>query len=108
MVTTIAKKKKEISLEVIGGNAEGVTGSCTKVNSSILNKIKSKSVEMIIVGHLHCDHVGLIPMLFARGNTQAKIIVPENSTSILKEMWYDCCYINKRDIETLNRKGDKS
>lgn len=119
---------------MIGGNAEGVTGSCTKVgffnrtilfelgmiqdnstiwenykvNSSILNKIKSKSVEMIIVGHLHCDHVGLIPMLFARGNTQAKIIVPENSTSILKEMWYDCCYINKRDIETLNRKGDKS
>ena len=79
-----------------------------KVNSSILNKIKSKSVEMVIIGHLHCDHVGLIPMLFARGNTQAKIIVPENSASILKEMWYDCCYINNRDIETLNRKGDRS
>ena len=79
-----------------------------KENSSILNKIKSKSVEMIVIGHLHCDHVGLIPMLFARGNTQAKIIVPENSTSILKEMWCDCCYINNRDIETLNRKGDRS
>ena len=96
----IAKKKKEVSLEVIGGNSEGVTGSCTKIdffgrtilfelgmiqdnstilenykaNSAILNKIKSKSIEMVIVGHLHCDHIALIPMLFARGNTQARII----------------------------------
>lgn len=134
MVSTIAKKKKEVSLEVIGGNAEGVTGSCTKIdffgrtilfelgmiqdnstilenykaNSAILNKIKSKSIEMVIVGHLHCDHIALIPMLFARGNTQARIIVPKNSTSILREMWYDCCYINQRDVETLNRRDDKS
>lgn len=79
-----------------------------KVNSSILNKIKSKSIEMIIVGHLHCDHIGLIPMLFARGNTQARIIVPKDSTSILREMWYDCCYINQRDVETLNRRNNKS
>lgn len=79
-----------------------------KANSAILNKIKSKSIEMVIVGHLHCDHIALIPMLFARGNTQARIIVPKNSTSILREMWYDCCYINQRDVETLNRRDDKS
>ena len=79
-----------------------------KANSAILNKIKSKSIEMVIVGHLHCDHIALIPMLFARGNTQARIIVPKNSTSILKEMWYDCCYINQRDVDTLNRRDDKS
>lgn len=79
-----------------------------KANSAILNKIKSKSIEMVIVGHLHCDHIALIPMLFARGNTQARIIVPKNSTSILREMWYDCCYINQRDVETLNRRNDKS
>lgn len=79
-----------------------------KANSAILNRIKSKSIEMIIVGHLHCDHISLIPMLFARGNTQARIIVPKDSTSILREMWYDCCYINQRDVETLNRRNDKS
>lgn len=78
-----------------------------KANSAILNRIKSKSIEMIIVGHLHCDHISLIPMLFARGNTQARIIVPKDSTSILREMWYDCCYINQRDVETLNRRNDK-
>lgn len=79
-----------------------------KANSAILNKIKSKSIEMVIIGHLHCDHIALIPMIFARGNTQARIIVPKNSTSILREMWYDCCYINQRDVETLNRRDDKS
>lgn len=79
-----------------------------KANSAILNKIKSKSIEMVIVGHLHCDHIALIPMLFARGNTQARIIVPKNSISILREMWYDCCYINQRDVDTLNRRDDKS
>ena len=28
----IGKKKKEVTLEIIGGNATGVTGSCTKIN----------------------------------------------------------------------------
>lgn len=119
---------------MIGGNAEGVTGSCTKVeffgrtilfelgmiqdhntilenyraNCATFNKIKSKSIEMVIIGHLHCDHIALIPMLFARGNSIAQIIVPKNSTPILKEMWLDCAYITQRDCETLNRKGDKS
>lgn len=79
-----------------------------KANCAIMNKVKAKSVEMVIIGHNHCDHIGILPMLFARGNTQARIIVPKDSTSILREMWLDCCYINNRDIETLNRKGDKS
>ena len=123
-----------MSLEVIGGNATGVTGSCTKIdfygrtilfelgmvqdhptilgnyrdNCNILNKIKPKKVEMVIIGHCHCDHIGLIPMLFARGNTSVKIIVPKDSTSILREMWTDTAYINSKDCEALNRNGDKS
>lgn len=130
----MSKKKKEVTLEVVGGNATGVTGSCTKIeffgrtilfelgmvqdnstilenykeNCAILNKVKSKKVEMVIIGHHHCDHIGLIPMLFARGNKDAKIIVPKDTTCILKEMWSDTAFINERDCETLNRKGDKS
>lgn len=79
-----------------------------KDNCSILNKIKPKKVEMVIIGHLHCDHIGLIPMLFARGNRDVKIIVPKDSKCILKEMWSDCAYINCRDVEALNRKEGKS
>jgi metallo-beta-lactamase family protein len=130
----LSKRKKEISVEVVGGNAEGVTGSCTKIeffnrtilfelgmiqdnstilgnyrdNCAIFNKIKAKKVEMVIIGHFHQDHIGLIPMLFSRGNKDVKIIAPKDSTSILKEMWTDSAFINARDVENLNRKGDKS
>lgn len=129
----MAKKKKEVTLEVIGGNASGVTGSCTKIdfygrtilfelgmiqsnstilgnykdNCAIFNKMKPRKIEMVIIGHCHCDHIGLIPMLFARGNKNVKIIVPKDSKCILKEMWSDTAYINERDCEALNRKGDK-
>lgn len=130
----MAKKKKEVTIEVIGGNATGVTGSCTKIdffgrtilfelgmiqdnstilgnykeNCAILNKIKPKKVEMVIIGHNHCDHIGLIPMLFARGNKDVKIITPKDTTRILREMWSDTAFINERDIEALNHKGDKA
>ncbi len=76
-------------------------------NCSILNKIKSKEIEMVIIGHCHCDHIALIPMLFARGGNP-KIITPKDSTSILKEMWLDSAFINERDCEILNYKGDKN
>lgn len=123
-----------MTLEVVGGNASGVTGSCTKIdfygrtilfelgmvqdnstilgnykdNCAILNRIKPKKIEMVILGHNHCDHIGLVPMLFARGNTDVKIITPKDTICILREMWSDTAYINERDAETLNRKGDKS
>lgn len=132
MVATIGKKNKEVTLEIIGGNAEGVTGSCTKINflertilfelgmiqdkntilenykanCAILNKIKSKNIDMVIVGHFHCDHISLLPMLYSRGSN-ATIIVPKDSTPIIREMWYDCAYINQRDVETLNRNGER-
>lgn len=129
----MGKKKKEVTIEIIGGNAEGVTGSCTRIdfygrtilfelgmvqdnstilgnykdNCAILNKIKPKKIEMVIFGHNHCDHIGLVPMLFARGNTDVKIITPKDTTCILREMWSDTAFINERDAEALNRKGDK-
>lgn len=133
MVCAIAKKKDKVTLEIIGGNAESVTGSCTKINfqdrlilfecgmiqdghttlenyrlnSNLLSKIKATSVDTIIIGHCHCDHIALIPALYAK-NCSADIIVPKGSTSIIKEMWLDCCYINKRDCEKLSLKSDSS
>lgn len=129
----MSKKKREVTLEIIGGNATGVTGSCTKIdfygrsilfelgmvqdnstilgnyrdNCAILNKIKPKKIEMVIIGHNHCDHIGLIPMLFARGNRDVKIITPKDTTCILREMWSDTAYINEKDVDSLNRKGDR-
>ena len=75
MVSEIAKKKDKVTLEVIGGNCEGVTGSCTsikfndrtilfecggiqdghtilenyKMNRELISKIKPKEVDMIML-----------------------------------------------------------
>ena len=77
-------------------------------NMKYIQKTKPQEVEFIIIGHLHADHIGMIPTLYARGKCNAKIIVPKGSTSILKEMWLDSSYINCRDIEVLNLKNDRN
>lgn len=118
-----------MSIEIIGGNAESVTGSCTKIktekhvylfelgmiqeghtplenyklNKKLLQKIRPKEIHFIIIGHFHQDHIGLIPSLYVNGNCSAKIIVPKSCKTILKEMWLDSAFINQRDIDMLNR-----
>ena len=130
----IAKKKNKVTIEIVGGNAESVTGSCSKIttdehvylfecgmiqdghtpledyklNSKLLQQIRPQEIDYIIIGHNHLDHIGLIPALYARGKCNAKIIVPEKSTCILKEMWLDAAYINGRDVEIINLKGDRN
>jgi metallo-beta-lactamase family protein len=125
-------KKDKIICQVIGGNAEGVTGSCTEIqfngknilfecgliqdghtvlanykeNKHQLEKIKPKNIDYIIIGHCHIDHIGLIPALYSMG-CKAKIIMPERSSFIFYEMLLDCAYINARDVETLMRKSDR-
>ena len=128
----MSKKKDKVTLEVIGGNCESVTGSCTSIkfnnrtilfecggiqdghtilenykrNRELISKIKPKDVDMIIIGHNHYDHISNICSLFARG-CRARIIVPKGSTSILREMWLDSAYINGRDCEYLSNKYEK-
>lgn len=78
-----------------------------KANIKYIQRIKPQELEYIIVGHLHADHIGMIPTLYTRGKCNAKIVVPKGSTSILKEMWLDSSYINCRDVEVLNLKNDR-
>lgn len=127
---TIAKKKNKVTVEIIGGNAESVTGSCSKIttsehtylfelgmiqdghtplenyklNSKLLQQIRPQDIDYIIIGHCHLDHIGLIPALYARGKCNAKIIVPAKSTAIIKEMWLDAAYIHQREVDIINLK----
>lgn len=70
-------------------------------NQEILRGIRPKEINLVIIGHLHLDHQGLIPALYSWNNCTARIIVPEKSTQILKEMWLDAAFINQRDAEKL-------
>ena len=79
-----------------------------KANMKYIQKIRPQELQYIIIGHVHQDHIGMIPTLYARGKCNAKIIVPKGSTSILKEMWLDSSFINCRDVEVINLKNDRN
>lgn len=120
-------KKNQIRVSFIGGNAEDVTGSMTLVESKdfkILlecglvqsNNIKSdyyansrkfpfkpKEIDYIFLGHVHADHVLLIPRLVAEG-FRGKIIVPIGTTKFFKIMALDSAYIMSKDVEFLRNK----
>nr|DAS11719.1 MAG TPA: hypothetical protein [Caudoviricetes sp.] len=79
-----------------------------KANMKYIQKIRPQELQYIIIGHVHQDHIGMIPTLYARGKCNAKIIVPKGSISILKEMWLDSSFINCRDVEVINLKNDRN
>ena len=70
------------------------------LNKELLSSVKSSRIDYVIIGHCHCDHIGLIPALYQK-NCEASIIAPKGSTAILKEMWLDSAYINGRDVDIL-------
>jgi metallo-beta-lactamase family protein len=133
-VSTIAKRDNKVKINVIGGNAESVTGSCSVINyngkialfelgsiqeghtvkenynynKNLISDIKDKDkISFVIAGHLHADHIANIPALYSNTNCQAKIIVPEGSKSILKDMWLDSAFINARVCDAIKYKTKK-
>lgn len=134
MVNAIAKKDNKVRIEVIGGNAEAVTGSCSVINyngktalfelgsiqeghtvkenynynKNLISDIKDKDkISFVIAGHGHLDHIGNIPALYSHTNCQAKIIIPEGNRSLLKEMWLDSAFIIERNCEDIKFKTKK-
>lgn len=129
----MSKKKDKVTINVIGGNAEDVTGSASLItyqnktilfefgmiqkgkniyenyiyNKELLDKVKPKKIDYIFIGHAHCDHIGLIPALYKR-NCGAEIIVPAGNLGILREMWLDSAFINQRDAEVLTSQKCKN
>ena len=77
-----------------------------RLNCKMLQGIRPQELDYIIIGHCHCDHIGLLPALYARGKCNAKIIVPQKSTPIIKEMLLDCAWINTRDAELISSKSE--
>lgn len=126
-------RKDKILIEVIGGNAENVTGSASLItynkkqllfefgmiqrgkniyenymlNKELLSSVKTSRLDYIIIGHCHCDHIGLIPALYQK-NCDATVVVPVGSYAILKEMWLDSAYINERDADILTAQRERT
>lgn len=129
----LAKKKNTVSIRVIGGNADHVTGSSTLVetgndtflieagmiqnnhnpietyheNEAIIQRTNKKKIRMVFVSHLHIDHTGLICAVW-KNNPEITVIVPEGSTEILREMLLDSAFIMERDCEAINLRYGRS
>ena len=77
--------------------------SSYKANREQLKKVKPREVDYVILSHLHIDHTGLLPALFAKG-AQPHVYIPYGSKSILKLLWEDSMKIMQSDCLKLERK----
>lgn len=77
-------------------------------NKDQIKKVKCKEIDYIILSHLHIDHTGLVPSLFAKG-CHAHVYVPLGSIPFLKLMWKDSFKIHLQDCQKLqNKHGTKA
>ena len=77
-----------------------------RVNNRTLKSLKVKDIDYIILSHNHGDHIFYAPVLYKR-NCQAKVLVPHQSTAVMKAMMEDCAHINERDAEYLTFRENK-
>lgn len=121
------KNKNKIRVNFSGHNSVEVTGSCAHIEMSkyeILldcglyqsNSIKDdyyinsdkfpfkpKNIDFIFISHVHMDHIGRLPALYAQGCT-ARIICPKGTYKLFTIMGEDSAYIIERDVETLKQR----
>ncbi len=70
-------------------------------------KYKVKDMDYVCLSHCHNDHCGRLPILFSRG-FRGKVIVPEGSTPILRDMLLDGAHITERDSKQLSLQRGKN
>lgn len=127
----MAKSKNKIRVSFVGENARDVTGSMVHIATSYCELLlecglyqsnspredykinsekfpfKPKNIDYIFLNHVHIDHSGRIPALFAQG-CHGKIICPKGSKELFKMLALDSSYIIERDCEWLCRSGMKA
>ena len=127
----MAKKKDKVKVEFVGKSADGVTGSmyyityndkqvlldCGLYQTSgddILSqykvnhrnyKVPFADLDAVIISHIHIDHFGLVPFLFARGYT-GNVYIPKGNKALARIMWEDSLKIFESDCVKLERRYD--
>ena len=109
-------------LTFIGADHE-VTGSCHFLEACGLNilidcgmeqginkyenaelPIPYSDVDYVLVTHAHIDHVGLLPLIYARG-FRGQIMATRATCDLCDIMLKDCAHIQESEAEWKNRKA---
>ena len=77
-----------------------------RINNRTLKSLKMKEIDYVILSHNHGDHIFYAPVLFKR-NCKARVLVPSQSSAIMKAMLEDCAHINEKDAAHLSIREGK-
>ncbi len=65
--------------------------------------IDPASIDFVILSHAHIDHSGNLPQLVRQG-FRGKVFARQSTTDLCDVMLRDSCFLQKRDLEYVNKK----
>lgn len=77
-----------------------------RINNRTLKSLKMKDIDYVILSHNHGDHIFYAPVLFKR-NCHAQVLIPHQSSAIMRVMLEDCAHINEKDAAYLSIREGK-
>lgn len=123
------KNNESIKVEFLGNSAVDVTQSCIlltflgksyllecgmvqgysldkcyTLNSQLINSIKVENLECILVGHSHCDHIGMIPAIIKNPDFHGKVITTHETKEISRLLLLDSAHLLNKEAEALSKK----
>lgn len=125
------KKLKDDGIYFVGNNATDVTGSCTYIrfngkqcliecgmvqeNDYLVNynansekyPFNPEEIDYVFVGHVHIDHIGMIPRLVKEG-FNGKIITSHATATLMKPLLLNSAFILKSEASALSLKYKRS
>ena len=68
--------------------------------------IDAASIDYVILSHAHIDHSGNLPQLVRQG-FRGRVFARQSTTELCDVMLRDSCFLQKRDLEYVNKKRRK-
>ena len=65
--------------------------------------IDAKTIDYVILSHAHIDHSGNLPQLVRQG-FRGRVFARQSTTDLCDIMLRDSCFLQKRDLEYVNKK----
>jgi len=68
--------------------------------------VDAKTIDYVILSHAHIDHSGNLPQLVRQG-FRGRVFARQSTTDLCNIMLRDSCFLQKRDLEYINKRRRK-